>query len=61
MEEQRGEAVTLGEGGEPEEKIPLGQVFLDDIFLLFLLGMSVPLILYIVWGLLDLLNVPILP
>lgn len=46
---------------EPEEKIPLGQVFLDDIFLLFLLGMSVPLILYIGWGLLDLLNVPILP
>ncbi|MDP6100507.1 MAG: hypothetical protein QGH66_03685 [Dehalococcoidia bacterium] len=44
-----------------EETIPLGQVFLDDIFLLFTLGMSVPLVLYIGWGLLDLLNVPILP
>jgi hypothetical protein len=44
-----------------EEKIPLGQVFLDDIFLLFLLGMSVPLVLYLGWGLLDLLNVPPLP
>ncbi|MEE8472173.1 MAG: hypothetical protein V3S82_03275 [Dehalococcoidia bacterium] len=60
MEEKRGEAVTPGDSGDPE-KIPLGQVFLDDIFLLFLLGMSVPLILYIVWGLLDLLNVPLLP
>ncbi len=60
MEEKRGEAVTPG-AGDDSEKIPLGQVFLDDIFLLFLLGMSVPLILYIVWGLLDLLNVPILP
>jgi hypothetical protein len=45
----------------PEEKIPLGQVFLDDIFLLLALGMSVPMVLYIAWGLLDLLNVPILP
>lgn len=48
-------------GPGSEEKVPLGQVFLDDIFLLFLLGMSVPLVLYIVWGLLDLLNTPTLP
>lgn len=45
----------------PEERVPLGQVFLDDIFLLFLLGMSIPLILYIGWGFLDLLNVPRVP
>jgi|TARA_B100000315_G_C14308238_1_gene465083 hypothetical protein len=60
MEEKQGEAGT-SRASSDAEKIPLGQVFLDDIFLLFLLGMAVPLILYIAWGLLDLLNVPILP
>ncbi|MEK7847735.1 MAG: hypothetical protein AAB270_02300 [Chloroflexota bacterium] len=44
-----------------EEKVPLGQVFLDDIFLLFLLGMSIPLVLYLGWGFMDLLNVPKMP
>ncbi len=56
MEEEQQGKVTE-ESGELE-KIPLGQVLLDDIFLLLALGLTVPLILYIVWGLFDLANVP---
>jgi len=47
-----------GEAGE-RERIPLGQVLLDDIFLLLALGLGVPLILYIVWGIWDLTQVPL--
>ena len=43
---------------EEEEKIPLGQVLLDDFFLLLALGMTVPLILYMIWGVFDLTMVP---
>ena len=56
MAKQPKEKVTK----EPEEpeKIPLGQVLLDDIFLLLALGLGIPLILYIVWGIFDLTSVP---
>lgn len=42
-----------------EERVPLGQVLLDDIFLLLALGLAVPFIFYIVWGLWDLAHVPV--
>jgi hypothetical protein len=49
-------------GVEPGDKVPLGQVFLDDIFLLLALGLGVPLIFYIVWGIWDLAQVqPFVP
>ena len=35
------------------EKIPLAQVLLDDIFLLLALGLTVPLFLYVIWGIFD--------
>ena len=42
-------------------QIPFGQIFCDDIFLLFLLGTTLPLLLYLVWGLLDIASTPVLP
>ncbi len=44
-----------GEG----ERVPLGQALLDDVFFLLALGLAVPLILYIVWGIVDLSQVPL--
>lgn len=43
---------------EQEERIPIWQVLLDDVFLLLALGLGLPLILYIIWGIFDLANVP---
>lgn len=51
MQEER----NVGEG----ERIPLGQALLDDIFLLLALGLAVPLIFYIIWGIWDLAQVPV--
>ena len=43
------------------QRIPWAQALFDDIFLLFLLGILVPTLLYIVWGLMNLAHVPLLP
>ena len=42
-----------------EEKIPAWQLFFDDFFLLFLLGITVPTVIYLVWGLFEFANAPI--
>ncbi len=51
--------------GETEEKqrvkIPAWQVFYDDISLIFMLGMVIPVVMYIIWGLMEIINVPVLP
>lgn len=51
----------MGEQKEQQpERIPVGQAVFDEVFLLFLASLVISFILYNVWGLLELLNVPIL-
>lgn len=52
----RAPSETSGE----EERVSMWQVVLDDIFLLFLLGLSVPVVFYLLWGMWDLVRVPVL-
>ncbi|MBO9361703.1 MAG: hypothetical protein J7452_05820 [Thermoflexus sp.] len=42
-----------------KERIPLGQMICDEPFLLLLLSLVIRLILYDIWGLLDLLRTPL--
>jgi hypothetical protein len=35
------------------------QIIFDDIFLILMLGLVVPTLFYLVWGLMDLASVPI--
>ena len=42
-----------------DDDIPTMQKVLDNPFLLLFLGIATPLILYIVWGLVDIMNVPV--
>jgi hypothetical protein len=48
------------EGKEPE-KIPLAQAFFDNIFLLLVLGLVVPVVFYTIWGLLEIASIPLAP
>lgn len=41
------------------EKIPRWQLFYDDIFLIFMLGVAIPLLFYVIWGLMDIASVPV--
>jgi len=43
------------------DRVPFGQTLLDDFFLLLALGLLIPFLSYLVWGLLDLGSVPVLP
>ena len=46
---------------DDEQPIPPGQVFFDELFLLFGLSLVICLVAYNIWGLMDLLSVPALP
>ena len=53
---------TPGETPETEpvpERIPFMQQLLDNHFLLLFLGVAMPTIFYIVWGVMEVANIPI--
>ncbi len=41
-----------------EERISGWQIFYDDLSLLFLLGMVIPAVLYLLWGVMEYANAP---
>lgn len=41
-----------------DEKVPLGQVIFDELFLFFMLSLVISFVLYNLWGLMDLLSTP---
>ena len=42
-----------------DEKVPLIQQLLDNPFLLLFLGVMIPMIVYTLWGVIDILTVPL--
>lgn len=44
---------------QPEERIPAFQQMLDNPFLLLFLGIAMPTVLYIVWGVMEIVGIPI--
>lgn len=42
-----------------EEPIPLMQKFLDNPFLLLFFGVMVPMVVYTLWGVIEILTVPL--
>ncbi len=48
-----------GEGSEDEGPIPVMQRILDNPFLLLFLGVSIPAVLYLMWGVMEVAQIPI--
>lgn len=42
-------------------RIPLIQQLLDNPFLLLFLGVLIPMVVYVVWGVIDILTIPLAP
>ena len=42
-----------------EEPVPFMQQLLDNPFILLFLGVMVPMLLYTLWGVIDILTVPL--
>jgi hypothetical protein len=43
------------------ERIPFMQRVLDNHFLLLFLGVTIPTIFYILWGIMELVQIPVVP
>jgi len=43
----------------PEERIPAMQHLLENPFLLLFLGIAMPTVFYIVWGVMEMVAIPI--
>lgn len=43
----------------PPERIPAMQRILDNPFLLLFLGVTVPTVLYVIWGVMEIVTIPI--
>ena len=46
-------------GADEQEPIPMMQRVLDNPFLLLLLGILVPAVFYIIWGVMEITQIPI--
>jgi hypothetical protein len=51
----------MSEMTEVEEKVPMMQQLLDNPFLLLFLGVMIPMIVYVLWGVIDILTIPLAP
>lgn len=58
MEEQR--PSEPGEVNRVDEPIPIMQEIFDNIWLLFLVSVVIVLVSYILWGIIDLVNIPVI-
>ncbi len=44
---------------DPNEPVPMIQQLLDNPFLLLFIGVMVPMVVYTLWGVIDILTVPL--
>ena len=43
----------------PDEPVPVMQQLLDNPFLLLFLGVLIPMVVYTLWGVIDILTIPL--
>ena len=46
-------------GGDEPERIPFFQRLLDNTFLLLFLGVTMPTVLYLIWGIMEIIQIPL--
>ena len=49
----------MSDAHSADEKLPMMQQLLDNPFLLLFLGVMVPMLVYTLWGVIDILTVPL--
>ncbi|MGF1640966.1 MAG: hypothetical protein ACFCUO_08455 [Rhodospirillales bacterium] len=56
----RGDSAAPGpRAGDPDEKVPVMQQILDNPFLLLFIGVAVPTVFYTIWGIMDIIQIPV--
>jgi len=59
MNENNNPDDALSSDSSDPEQIPLMQRVLDNPFLLLVLGIAVPAVFYIIWGIIEITQIPI--
>jgi len=59
MNEDNNEGAAQSPETEDQEQIPAMQRVLDNPFLLLVLGVAVPAVFYIIWGIIEITQIPI--
>ena len=55
-----GQAAPAGPGDEEsDEPVPAMQQLLDNPFLLLFIGIALPTVLYVVWGVMEIVGIPV--
>lgn len=47
------------DGGVDKERVPAMQRLLDNPFLLLFIGVTMPAVLYIIWGIMEIVQIPL--
>ncbi len=55
------EKIEDPEKGDDKEAIPAMQRVLDNPFLLLFLGVVIPTVFYILWGVMEIVTIPVAP
>ncbi len=55
------EKIEEPEKGDDKESIPAMQRILDNPFLLLFLGVVIPTVFYILWGVMEIVTIPVAP
>ena len=50
-----------GDGPIELERVPFWQRVLDNPFLLLFLGVVIPTVVYMIWGIMELVQIPVAP
>ena len=58
-EESQGAAGAPEQSSSGPERIPFMQRVLDNPFLLLFLGVTVPTVFYVIWGVMEIVQIPI--
>lgn len=49
------------QSNDEEERIPAMQSLMDNPFLLLFIGVVMPTVFYILWGIMEIVNLPVAP
>ncbi len=58
-DETTGNEMQAGAGDAPPERIPFMQRLLDNPFMLLFLGVVMPAVFYMIWGVMEIIQIPI--
>lgn len=58
-QDNEGASGVSGQGDTDDDRIPVMQQVLDNPFLLLFLGVVIPTVVYLIWGIMEVAQIPI--